>query len=885
MRTTLSHPMALARGQRSATSARAAGSAASGAAAPHGRALRIGGGARLAAAAVSAAPMQGGGHRRRPASVLASASASAAPSSSAAAHPLRRRATAAAAATAATPPPPLARRRRPPATTKAAAAADAPSTTTTTTFFEDLASGGAKRKYVMVSGKGGVGKTSLSASLAVRLAQEGHTVLVVSTDPAHSLSDALGQDVSGGEPVPVEGTDLPLWGMEIDAEAGTREFLSASAAASPSATADGANGAAAADNANENNNNSGGGGLRGAAAAAAAGAASSLLSGLGLGGLMEQLKDLKLGELLETPPPGLDEAVAVAKVVQFVQSQEYARFTRIVFDTAPTGHTLRLLSLPDFVDASLGKVIRLRRKLSGAADAVRGAFGAAKGQDAAVERLEQLRERVRLVRDLFRDKSQTEFVIATIPTVLGISESARLLASLREEKIPCRAMIVNQVLGPSSGDTFLRLKSKDQATALRGLESDPDLQGLEVVQAPLLDLEVRGLPALEYFGRVVWRDEGDAPPPALADGEGAGPPVFARLNRDTPAEDGPGTMGRGRRFYMLGGKGGVGKTSCSAALAVRFASPAGGSRPTLVVSTDPAHSLSDAFDQDLSGGKPVRIEGTVHGGSSASDDPLPLWGMQIDLEGAKQELRAALEAGGAKGFNDFLDSLGLGAVAAQLKDLELGELMDTPPPGVDEALAIARVVQLLKADEYRHFERVVFDTAPTGHTLRLLTLPDFVDASVGKIIRLRARLNSAADAVRSFVAGGKPPAPDPAVQKLEAIRAEMEAARALFRDERSTEFLIVTIPTAMAAAESARLAAALRREGVPLRTIVVNQVLPEGAGEAYLSRRRADQRRALERVAADKEGLGSLQVVEAPLLDLEVRGVPALQYFGNVVWK
>ena len=64
------------------------------------------------------------------------------------------------------------------------------------------------------------------------------------------------------------------------------------------------------------------------------------------------------GELLDTPPPGLDEAVAIAKVVQFAQSEQYARFTRIVFDTAPTGHTLRLLALPDFVDASLKKIIR-----------------------------------------------------------------------------------------------------------------------------------------------------------------------------------------------------------------------------------------------------------------------------------------------------------------------------------------------------------------------------------------------------------------------------------------------------------------------------------------------------------------------------------------------
>lgn len=70
--------------------------------------------------------------------------------------------------------------------------------------------------------------------------------------------------------------------------------------------------------------------------------------------------------------------------------QEYARFSRIIFDTAPTGHTLRLLTLPDFVDASLGKVIRLRKKLAGAADAVKGLFGAGGKQDEIVAKLEKL---------------------------------------------------------------------------------------------------------------------------------------------------------------------------------------------------------------------------------------------------------------------------------------------------------------------------------------------------------------------------------------------------------------------------------------------------------------------------------------------------------------
>ena len=143
---------------------------------------------------------------------------------------------------------------------------------------------------------------------------------------------------------------------------------------------------------------------------------------------------------------GLDEAVSIAKVVEFVRSEKYARFSRIVFDTAPTGHTLRLLTVPDFVEASLAKIIRLRKKLAAPGSAVRGLFGASEQQDATVEKLEGLRASVIMVRDLFRDRDATEFIIATIPTVLAINESVRLLAALRKEGIPCHRIVVNQVM-------------------------------------------------------------------------------------------------------------------------------------------------------------------------------------------------------------------------------------------------------------------------------------------------------------------------------------------------------------------------------------------------------------------------------------------------------
>jgi len=685
-----------------------------------------------------------------------------------------------------------------------AQSAPAAADTTSVACFDELAAG-KERKYIMISGKGGVGKTSLSASLAVKLAAAGHNVLVVSTDPAHSLSDSLAQDVSGGKPVPVEGTDLPIWGLEIDPEEAREEFRLF----------------------NEKTNTTG--------------QVTDFMRNMGLGMVADQLAELKLGELLDTPPPGLDEAVAIAKVVQFAESADYARFTRIVFDTAPTGHTLRLLALPDFVDASLTKIIRLRKKLSGATAAVRGLFGANESQDEIVAKLEAMQSRIAMVKKLFRDKQATEFIIATIPTYLGVNESGRLLKALRKEGIPCKRIVVNQVVGPTQGDAYVRLKLKDQAAALHMLDTDPAIKDLTHVRAPLVDLEVRGVPALSYFGNTVWSS------------------VMDRMN-----------SGAERKYFLLGGKGGVGKTSCASSLGVAFANQG---LPTLVVSTDPAHSVSDAFDQDLKGGLPVKI-------TSPMGD-IPLWGMELDPEQARAELRQVMADDGGKKLNEALNQLGLTQIADQLKDLQLGELLDTPPPGVDEAVAISKVVQFLKAPQYAHFKRIIFDTAPTGHTLRLLTLPDFLDASIGKIVRLRQKLSLGA--VKSFFTG-QPQEKDIAVEKLEELKARMAEARDLFRNPASTEFVIVTIPTIMAAAESCRLAEALKKEHIPVRTLVVNQVVQEGATEKFLQSRRADQQRALAHLREDG-GLAGLQVITGPLFDLEVRGVPALTYFGNVVWK
>lgn len=334
--------------------------------------------------------------------------------------------------------------------------------------FDEMASG-TQRKYYMLGGKGGVGKTSCAASLAVKFANNGHPTLVVSTDPAHSLSDSFAQDLTGGRLVPVEGLDYPLFALEINPEKAREEFRNVS-------------------------KTNGGTGVK------------DFMDGMGLGMLVEQLGELKLGELLDTPPPGLDEAIAISKVMQFLESEEYSMFTRIVFDTAPTGHTLRLLSLPDFLDASIGKILKLKQKLASATSAIKSVFGQEGTRQDAADKLERLRERMVKVRELFRDTDSTEFVIVTIPTVMAISESSRLRASLRKENVPVRRLIVNQILPPSASDCkFCAVKRKDQMRALDMIQNDPELSSLMITQSPLVDVEIRGVPALKFMGDIVWK--------------------------------------------------------------------------------------------------------------------------------------------------------------------------------------------------------------------------------------------------------------------------------------------------------------------------------------------------------------------------------------------
>lgn len=347
------------------------------------------------------------------------------------------------------------------------------------------------RKYIIVGGKGGVGKTSMSAAVATAFADRSQTTLIVSTDPAHSLSDAFGQSVSGGEPVPVMGIDN-LYAQEVDPDSMKRTFKMMEQMGGDKA-----------------------------------------MAGLG----MEDMGLDDLNSLFETIPPGFDEAVALVEIVKYIQGDAaYARFERIVFDTAPTGHTLRLLALPDFLNGFFGKIISMKSKLGNVMKQFKGMFGGGDTEgdlNASVEEMEELKRSMGMVRDLFRDEIQTEFVVATIPNMMAIAESKRLVQELNREKIPVRHLFVNQVQPENEDCTFCAARFKEQAGNLRNIESEFD--GLLISKVQMFDKEIKGAAALramsgQLFPQCVEAGQvGTGKKTPLVDGEGRAPKAKAEL--------------------------------------------------------------------------------------------------------------------------------------------------------------------------------------------------------------------------------------------------------------------------------------------------------------------------------------------------------------------
>ena len=262
-------------------------------------------------------------------------------------------------------------------------------------------------------------------------------------------------------------------------------------------------------------------------------------------------------------------------------------------------------------------------------------------------------------------------------------------------------------------------------------------------------------------------------------------------------------------YVLYGGKGGVGKTTCAAATGLASARDG---TATLVVSTDPAHSLSDTFGVDVPS-EPTQIH-----------DEHPLYAVEIDPETATQ---GPFAGGFEAGDGGQSGAMGLGMFGADESPFA-GDVM----PGADEAAAIQLLLEYL--DDPR-FERVVVDTAPTGHTLRLLELPDVMDSMVGRLMAFRERLSGMMGNLGDLgglFGGDSDVDVDEGMDDLRALSAKIDRLRTALRDPTRTDFRVVMIPEEMSVVESERLIRRLEGFEIPVNTVVVNRVSEDLAGVA-----------------------------------------------------
>lgn len=308
------------------------------------------------------------------------------------------------------------------------------------------------KRFLFFGGKGGVGKTTMAAATAIRAADLGFRTLLVSTDPAHSVSDSLDQQIGGETYTEVQNV-ANLWAIELNTEEAMRTYSDMISQQDPSGTI------------------------------------SEFIGG-------EDPTSLS--------PPGADETVAFIQLLEFIQNPEY---DIVVFDTAPTGHTLKLIQLPEMTQSWLFRLIKMRRRLGGMLTGFKTLFGGSSGQDEqeAFEKLEELRDQVEIARVHLANAKETEFVAVTIPTIMAIWETERLIRALFEVAFPISQIFINQVQPKNPDCAYCSARYASQGENLlkiKDLYSEFDL-----LEIQMFEYEIRGIERLRELSHILYQEE------------------------------------------------------------------------------------------------------------------------------------------------------------------------------------------------------------------------------------------------------------------------------------------------------------------------------------------------------------------------------------------
>jgi arsenite-transporting ATPase len=392
--------------------------------------------------------------------------------------------------------------------------------------------------YDFIGGKGGVGKTTCAAAVALRALAARRRTLVVSTDPAHSLGDALGRRL-GARVMRVVTNGAALDALELDADHALTRWLRARRVS-----------------------------LR-------------LIAERGT-----YLDHEDVERFLDLSFPGVDE---LGGLMELTRVAEAGRYETVVVDTAPTGHTLRLLSVPETLQriaAVLGEMLAkhhfLLTRLSGR-----------DRSDAADHLVAEIDGEARRLASLLRDPARCRFRWIVLPEMLAVEEARDAVRALEASAIAVGEILVNRVMRPreaSLASGRRRLAAEREAiAAVRAA-----FPGRPVRLLPDLAEEPSGLAALRPFVRSLGARGRGRELLASAPGK-RGDRAPRRPRPRAPVAAWTGLLApAGVRLLLVTGKGGVGKTTCAAAAALALGEAVPGHR-ILLLSTDPAHSLGDVL--------------------------------------------------------------------------------------------------------------------------------------------------------------------------------------------------------------------------------------------------------------------------------------------------
>jgi arsenite-transporting ATPase len=302
-----------------------------------------------------------------------------------------------------------------------------------------------------------------------------------------------------------------------------------------------------------------------------------------------------------------------------------------------------------------------------------------------------------------------------------------------------------------------------------------------------------------------------------------------------------------RHVVFFAGKGGVGKTTCSAAFALAAAR---GGRRVLLVSTDPAHSTSDIFEQPF---------------SAEERQVLPnLAGLEID---SAHEARRYLDEAKARMAGLFSPAV----VKEAARQIELTAAM----PGVADVALFDRMTDLVLA-RGGGYDLVVFDTAPTGHALQLLRMPELMVTWIDALARRRRDVAAAQAAGGEVEAGGA--ASDPVLEILERRAGRLRAMRSELCCADRVAVVLVLVPERLPIEETGRAVHLLEEAGLQPAGVVVNRVLPDGLPGDYFRSRSAQERTYRDEI--DRR-FGNLRRVTIPQFESDIHGLAGLEWVGQ----